>query len=233
TSGTTGRPKGAQLTYGNHWWSAVASALNLGLHGDDRWLACLPLFHVAGLSILMRSVIYGMTAVVHDRFDPERVNRAIDEDRVTIVSVVAATLQRMLEARGDRPYPGHLRCLLAGGGPVPVPLLEECHRRGLPVVQTYGLTETASQVVTLAPDDALRKIGSAGKPLLPNELRIVPLGARSMEEPGAAEETGPPAAAPPGHVGEIAVRGPTVTPGYFRDPESTARALRDGWLYTG
>src|SRR5690606_1073203 len=178
TSGTTGRPKGAQLTYGNHWWSAVASALNLGLHGDDRWLACLPLFHVAGLSILMRSVIYGMTAIVHDRFDAERVNRAIDEDGVTIVSVVATTLQRMLEARGRRPYPPHLRCLLAGGGPVPRPLLEECHRRGLPVVQTYGLTETASQVVTLAPDDALRKIGSAGKPLLPNELRIVPLDSR-------------------------------------------------------
>ena len=173
TSGTTGRPKGAQLTYGNHWWSAVASALNLGLHGDDRWLACLPLFHVAGLSILMRSVIYGITAIVHDRFDPERVNRAIDEDGVTIVSVVAAMLQRMLDGPG-RPALSRPPALPAGRGRPRAPAAAgRMPRRGLPVVQTYGLTETASQVVTLAPDDALRKLGSAGKPLLPNELRIV------------------------------------------------------------
>src|SRR5690606_41508299 len=136
-------------------------------------------------SILMRGLIHGLTAIVQGRLGTERVTLDIDEDGVTIVSVVATTLQRMLEARGRRPYPPHLRCLLAGGGPVPRPLLEECHRRGLPVVQTYGLTETASQVVTLAPHDALRKIGSAGKPLLPNELRIVPAGPRPAGEPGA------------------------------------------------
>jgi len=217
TSGTTGRPKGAMLTYGNHWWSAVGSALNLGLREDDRWLAPLPLFHVGGLSILMRSVIYGIPALVHERFDPVAVNRAIDEDGVTIVSVVAAMLRRMFDARGDRPYPHTLRCALLGGGPAPLPLLEECLRRGVPVVQTYGMTETASQAVTLAPADALRKVGSAGKPLLPTRLRI--------------EQNGQPASA--GAVGEIVVRGPTVTPGYWERPEETARALRDGWLHTG
>lgn len=219
TSGTTGHSKGACLTYGNHWWSAVASALNLGLHPDDRWLACLPLFHVSGLSILMRSVIYGITAVVHDGFDPERVNRAIEEDGVTIVSVVATMLQRMLDAWGERPYPPHLRCILVGGGPVPRPLLERCARWNIPVVQTYGLTETASQAVTLAPQDALRKLGSAGKPLLPNELRIID---------GQTGRT-----LPPGEVGEIALRGPTVTPGYVNNPTATAQAIRDGWLHTG
>jgi len=217
TSGTTGRPKGAMLTYGNHWWSAMGSALNLGLHGDDRWLAVLPLFHVGGLSILMRGVIYGVPALVHERFDPVDVNRAIDEDGVTIVSVVASMLRRMFDARGDCPYPPTLRQVLVGGGPVPLPLLEECLRRGVPAVQTYGLTETASQAVTLAPADALRKPGSAGKPLLPNELRIERDGV-----PVGADE-----------VGEIVLRGPTVTPGYADRPEETARALRDGWLHTG
>ncbi len=217
TSGTTGRPKGVMLTYGNHWWSAIGSALNLGLRDDDRWLAVLPLFHVGGLSILMRGVIYGMPVLVHERFDPVAVNRAIDEDGVTVVSVVASMLRRMFDARGDRPYPPTLRQVLVGGGPVPLPLLEECLRRGVPAVQTYGMTETASQAVTLSPADALRKPGSTGKPLLPNELRI--------------ERDGMPVGAD--EVGEIALRGPTVTPGYADRPEETTRVLRDGWLHTG
>src|SRR5262249_39833033 len=102
TSGTSGRPKGALLTYGNHWWSAIASALNLGLLPNDVWLACLPLFHVGGLSILVRSVAYGIPTVVHARFEPDRVNGAID-DGVTIISLVGTMLDRMLTERGDRP----------------------------------------------------------------------------------------------------------------------------------
>lgn len=101
---------------------------------------------------------------------------------------------------------------------MPRPLLEECARRGIPAVQTYGLTEAASQVTTLAPADALRKLGSAGRPLFPVTVRI-------------ADEAGRPL--PPGEAGEILVRGPTVTAGYFGRPEETARALRDGWLHTG
>jgi O-succinylbenzoic acid--CoA ligase len=218
TSGTTGRPKGALLTFGNHLWNATASALNLGLMPDDRWLACLPLFHAGGLAIVWRSVIYGIPIVVHESFDPVRVNQAIDEEGVTIVSVVANTLQRMLDERGVRPYPASLRCVLLGGGPASEPLLRRCVQLGVPVVQTYGLTETASQVVTLDPRDALRKIGSAGKPLFGTELRIV---SDSGEE------------CSPGAAGEIVVRGPSVTPGYLNRTEATAAALRDGWLHTG
>jgi o-succinylbenzoate---CoA ligase len=193
TSGTSGRPKGAILTYGNHWWSAIASALNLGLLADDTWLACLPLFHVGGLSILLRSVICGMTAVVQPRFDAAEVNRAIDEQAVSIVSVVSTMLDRMLAERGARAYPPTLRSVLLGGGPAPLPLLERAAAAGVPVVQTYGLTETASQVVTLAPEDALRKLGSAGKALMGSEVQI------------ASDD-------------EICVRGPSVSPGYVNHP---------------
>ncbi|MFN8539025.1 MAG: o-succinylbenzoate--CoA ligase [Thermomicrobiales bacterium] len=217
TSGTTGRPKGALLTWGNHWWSAIGSSLQLGLDANDRWLAPLPLFHVGGLAILMRSVIYGIPAIIHDHFDPALANRAIDEQGATIVSVVATMLTRMLELRGDRPYPATFRCALLGGGPAPRPLLEACARLGVPVSQTYGLTEASSQVATLPPQDALRKLGSAGKPLLPNELRI--------------ELDGSPA--PPGEVGEIVVRGPSLTPGYLDRPDATAHAWRGGWFHTG
>jgi O-succinylbenzoic acid--CoA ligase len=215
TSGSTGRPKGVLLTYGNLLWSAVGSAFNLGVHRDDRWLACLPFCHVGGLSILIRSVIYGTTAVIHNGFDPARVDRALDEERVTIVSMVANMLQRLLATRGERPYPSWLRCVLLGGGPAPLALLQACQARGVPVVQTYGLTEAASQVTTLAPGDAERKLGSAGKPLLGTEILL-------------SGANGP---APPDGVGEILVRGPTVCPGYL-DPTDDARR-QDGWLRTG
>ncbi len=217
TSGTTGRPKGAMLTVSNFWWSAIGSALNIGTHADDRWLACMPLFHVGGLSILLRAAIYGITAIVQDGFDADAVNRALDDEGVTIISVVAVMLQRMLDARSDRPYPLSLRCVLLGGGPAPRPLLERCARLGIPVSQTYGLTETTSQIATLAPDDALRKIGSAGRPIYPNEIRV-------MASNGEAA---------PGEAGEIVVRGPVVMAGYAGQPEATTRAIVDGWLHTG
>jgi O-succinylbenzoic acid--CoA ligase len=203
TSGTTGRPKGAILTYGNHWWSAVASTLNLGLHENDVWLACLPLFHVGGLAILLRSVICGMAALITHRFDAAEVNEAVDRRGVTMVSVVSTMLDRMLQQRGQRRYPSSLRCVLVGGGPVPLPLLQRAITLGMPVVQTYGLTETASQVATLAPEDAITRVGSAGKPLIGSELRI-----ESDDE--------------------ICVRGPTVSPGYLHQPPRS-----DEWLRTG
>jgi O-succinylbenzoic acid--CoA ligase len=207
TSATSGRPKGVLLSFGNHWWSAVASALNLGLRHDDRWLAPLPLFHVGGLAVLWRSVIYGITAMVHETFDPGTVNQAIDRDRVTIVSVVSTMLQRMLDARGGRAYPDTLRCVLLGGGPAPRPLLERCLRLGVPVAPTYGLTEAASQVATLRPDEVARRPGSSGQALFPTEVRI--------------------------EDGEILVRGPSVMLGYVGRSDETARALRGGWLRTG
>ncbi len=216
TSGTTGRPKGALLTHGNFHWSAVASAANLGVEDDDRWLACMPLFHVGGLSILLRSAIYGTTAVIHERFEEARVARALREERITLLSVVATMLQRVFAVSPDA-FPPTLRGVLLGGGPAPRPLLEEAARRSMPVLQTYGLTETCSQVATLGQADALRKLGSAGLPLLTSTLRI--------EVDGRDAEAG--------EVGEILVAGPTVCAGYLHRPDATAAAIRDGWLHTG
>src|SRR5262249_29137375 len=143
TSGTMGPPKGALITYRMQWWSAVGSALHLGLRPDDRWLACLPFYHIGGLSMLLKNVIYGAPVLILERFDAAAVNAAILEERVTHVSVVAAMLQRMLEALDaafgeEASYPATLRCVLLGGGPAPRPLLEQCLRRGIPVAQTYG-----------------------------------------------------------------------------------------------
>jgi len=184
TSGSTGTPDRIGLTYGNFLWSGVASAFNIGVEPEDRWLCCLPLSHISGLGIVMRSVIYGTTAVVHDGFDVDRVAASLKHDRITVVSLVTTMLTRLLDAGADLSGP---RAILIGGGPVPEAALEEAIGRGATVVQTYGLTEACSQVTTLAPAEAKRKLGSAGRPLLTTHLRI--------------------------QDGEILIQGPTVAPG--------------------
>ena len=148
TSGSTGAPHTVGLTYGNHLWSAVGSAFNIGVEPDDRWLCCLPLSHIAGLSIVMRSVIYGTTAVLHDGFDVDRVAASLEREGITLVSLVSTMLVRLLDAGADLSGP---RAILVGGGPVPAEVLEEALGRGATVVQTYGLTESCSQATTLAP----------------------------------------------------------------------------------
>jgi O-succinylbenzoic acid--CoA ligase len=145
TSGTTGRPKPVELTYGNFHASALANAANLGVEPDDRWLCCMPLFHVGGLSILTRSAINQTEAVIHDGFDVDKVNHALAEESVTLVSLVPTQLSRLLEAGATGP---HLRAALIGGGPVPKDLLA---RAPFPVIPTYGMTETCSQVWTGKP----------------------------------------------------------------------------------
>jgi o-succinylbenzoate---CoA ligase len=215
TSGTTGLPKGAVLTEGNFRASARCSAANLGAHPSPRWLGTLPLFHVGGLAMLTRCAYDGGCLLLHDRFDAEAVNRAIDTEGVTHASFVATTLERVLDARGDRPMPEPFRLALIGGGPVPAPLLERARAARLLALQTYGLTEACSQVTTERPAEA---DGRTAGPALPGlEVRI----------------TGPDGEVlGPGREGDVEVRGPTVMAGYLNRPEATREALRDGWLRT-
>jgi o-succinylbenzoate---CoA ligase len=217
TSGTTGFPKGVQLTFGNHFWSATSSALNLGLHENDRWLATLPLFHVGGLSVLIKSLLYGMPVHLHESFSTEDIHREIMEEGVTIVSVVTVMLERLSELLMEGKYPESFRCMLLGGGPAPKPLLEICKEKGIPVFQTYGMTETSSQIATLTPTDALRKLGSAGKALFPAQLKI-------MNENKEAK---------PNEVGEIIVKGPMVTAGYYNREDANKSSITNEWLRTG
>ena len=149
TSGTTSRPRPVQLTYGNFLWSALGSSVALGSEPGDRWLCALPLAHVGGLSILLRSAIYATAAVIHERFDTETVLAALQEDRITLVSLVATTLARLLDA-GLRDPPT-LRYALTGGGPVPDALVARAHAAGVRIATTYGLTEACSQVSTGGP----------------------------------------------------------------------------------
>lgn len=218
TSGTTGKPKGVQQTYGNHWWSAIGSSLNLGLQSNDSWLCAVPLFHISGLSILMRSVIYGMPVYLMEQFDEEKANTLLQSGQVTIMSVVTAMLSRMLETLGTNTYHTHFRCMLLGGGPAPLPLLERCVEKEIPVFQSYGMTETSSQIATLSPEDAFKKLGSAGKALFPAQIRIIDQNGQEAK----AEEPG-----------EIQLKGPNITSGYLARPEANQTSFEQGWFKTG
>jgi len=186
TSGSTSTPKPVELTYGNLLWSALGSAVALGSDSDERWLCTLPVSHIGGLSILVRSAIYASTAVLHEHFQTERVLRALREDEITLVSLVPTTLARLLD--GGLEHPPTLRCALTGGGPAGEALLERARAAGVPLSQTYGLTEACSQVTT-TPTAAIYREGQlgGGVPLFCTRLRI-------------AED------------GEIMLAGPTVAP---------------------
>lgn len=215
TSGTTGKPKGVQQTFGNHYFSAVSSALNLGITEQDRWLIALPLFHISGLSALFKSVIYGMTVVLHQRFSVSDVLDSISRHQVTMISAVQTMLASLLEETSR--CPESIRCILLGGGPAPLPLLEECREKGFPVFQSYGMTETCSQIVTLSPEFSMEKLGSAGKPLFSCEIKI--------ERDGQACK--------PFEHGEIMVKGPNVMKSYFNRESANEASFQNGWLKTG
>ena len=148
TSGTTAAPKQVVLTRGNWLANALGSAVALGLDPAERWLCPMPLTHVGGLSIPIRSSIYATTAVVHGRFDTERVLGDLMDPgrRITLVSLVPTMLSRLLDAGLARPPA--LRWVLLGGGPISASLLERASAAGVPVAPSYGMTETCSQIVT-------------------------------------------------------------------------------------
>jgi O-succinylbenzoic acid--CoA ligase len=178
TSGTSGEPRPVPLTYGNWLWSALGCGVALGVDPEERWLCALPLSHVGGLSIVLRSAIYGTTAIVHERFDTERMlGELMRPDGPTLVSVVPTTLRRLLDA-GLR-FPPSLRWALVGGAPIPAELVGRAAAAGVPVATTYGLTEACSQVTTL------------GAPLFCTDVRLGPDHEILVSGPTVAPGSGP------------------------------------------
>jgi O-succinylbenzoic acid--CoA ligase len=200
TSGTTGFPKGALLTFENYRANAIASAERLGCFPDDRWLLTLPLYHIGGMTIVFRSAIYGAQIVLHSGFDVDKVHHALTNENITIVSLVPTMLHRLLEKYPRFKPSSSLRVILLGGASAPLPLLHKALALNLPIALTYGLTEATSQVATSTPQQTRVKPGSVGKPLRGTTVVIV-------------DEAGNPL--PPGEVGEIVVRGKTVMQGYL------------------
>lgn len=213
TSGTTGTPRGAVLNYGAFFASAMASAYRIGVLPHDRWLCVLPIYHVGGLSILLRSCLYGTAVDLWQRFDAPAIMERLQSAPVTLISLVPTMLYRLLEQPGAAPPP-HLRLVLLGGAAAPPDLLERAFQAGWPVATTYGLTEAASQVATALPEEVRRKPGSVGRPLIFTRVRVV-------DEQGRDQ--------PPGVHGDILVQGPTLMRGYL----GAAPLAADAWFPTG
>ncbi|ELZ91187.1 O-succinylbenzoic acid--CoA ligase [Haloferax mucosum ATCC BAA-1512] len=216
TSGTTGTPKAVRLTMGNLLANAVAGSFRLGLSPDDRWLVTLSLHHMGGIGPIFRSPLYGTTVVLREGFDAGGAADDIGKYDVTGVSVVPTMLTRMLDSRGT--LSDSLRVVLLGGAPASDELIERCRNYSVPVYPTYGMTETASQVATATPREAFSAVGTVGRPLYFTDLSVVDEGGFIVE---------------PGTPGEIVVSGPTVSPGYYQNPDATAETFTSEGLRTG
>lgn len=222
TSGSTGRPKGAVLTHANCFWTNVSLDGTVPLEPDDVVLQVLPQCHVGGWNVQPLQALWkGATLLLEPRFDPGLVLAHIERRRVTTMMGVPTTYLFLSEqprfAEADL---SSLRTVVVGGAAMPVALLETWQRRGVDIVQGYGLTEAAPNVLCLPPEEAARHHGSAGKPYNHVEVELRdPESGQFLSGPGT---------------GEICVRGPNVFAGYFEDAEATAAAVDgDGWLSTG
>ncbi len=210
TSGSTRTPKQVVLSRRACLAAAAASQANLGWRPDDRWLLALPPAHIGGLSIVTRCLLARRTVVLGRGSDPDSLTTDIEHHRVTLVSLVPTQLRRLLAARWR--CPRHVRAVLLGGEPISDELLANARAQGYPVLATYGLTETCSQVTTQAPGVHSADVG---RPLRHVEVRL--------------------------DAGEILVRGPTLFSGYLQDHAPLDRfglriappPLCDGWFRTG
>ena len=221
TSGSSGAARAVPLSMANHVASTRAIAKRLDLTEQDRWLLCLPLDHIGGLAILVRAMITGASVVVHEHFDPARIRTALAAQPITLASMVPTMLARMVH-HDAQSWPSKLRALLIGGAPASGQLLNQARAAGLPVAPTWGMTETCSQLATLAPAEAERadfpaNPGLVGPPLPGVEVQIEP--AQSL--PDAT-----------GQCGRLLVRGPMVFRGYWT-PDAMSGKGGDDWFDTG
>jgi fatty-acyl-CoA synthase len=221
TSGTTGKPKGAVLTHANCFWTNLSFDRVAGLAADDVALQVLPQFHVGGWNVQPLLAWWkGAKVVLEAGFDPARALALIESKRVTTMMGVPATYLFMSQDPGFADADlSSLRLAVVGGAPMPESLLETWRDRGVEIVQGYGLTEAAPNVLCLPPEDAMRKLGYAGRPYPHVDVALRDPETGALLE-GAVE-------------GELVVRGPNVFAGYWRNPEATAAAFADGWLLTG
>jgi fatty-acyl-CoA synthase len=222
TSGTTGQPKGAVITHGMTFWNCV----NLGgpayISPSSVLLTVLPLFHTGGLNCYTNPVLHsGGTVLIMRAFDPGVALQLISDPRrgINVFFGVPAIYQFMAQHPAfEKSDFSRLVVGGVGGAPMPVPLLNLWEARGVALQQGYGMTETSPAVLVLDREDAARKAGSAGKPVLHTEVRIV--------RPDGAD-------ADVGELGELWVKGPNITPGYWNRPDANKSSFTDGWLHTG
>jgi len=220
TSGTTGRAKGAMISYRQIHWNALNTIIGLGLTENDAAFLNMPLYHTGGWHVLFTPlVLLGGRSILQPRFDAEQCNELLGPEEITILFGVPTTLRMMSEAANFAAADfSTVRFAIFGGESCPLPVIETYARRGVGMRQGYGLTEAGPNCFSLPAADSLRKQGSIGLPNFHVEARLL-------------QKDGRPAAS--GEVGELHMRGPHVFSGYWNNATATAEVLRDGWLATG
>jgi fatty-acyl-CoA synthase len=220
SSGTTGRPKGAIITHGMIFWNSVNTSMRLNLTSDDVTLTFAPFFHTGGWHVLTTPFLHrGATIVFLNSFQPDRVVELCDTAGVTVLFGVPTMMKMMSETpQFTRASFKTVRYAIVGGEPMPIPQIELWQSRGVPVRQGFGLTEVGPNCFSLPEEDALRKKGSIGYPNFYIDTRIVDDAGRDV---GADQP------------GELLLRSPVVTPGYWNNPAATAETIIDGWFHTG
>jgi fatty-acyl-CoA synthase len=222
TSGTTGHPKGAIITHGMTFWNTVNLGIPALISPQTVQLVILPLFHTGGLNCYANPVLHaGGTILIMRTFDPGQALDYISDRSLGITHFfgVPAPYQFMMQhPKFQGADLSRLRISGVGGAPCALAILEGWSARGVPLVQGWGMTETSPAGTMLDAADAIRKVGSAGKAMMHTAIRIVDEEGRDVKQ---------------GEIGELLIKGPNITPGYWNKPEATAAAFTDGWLHTG
>jgi fatty-acyl-CoA synthase len=220
TAGSTGRPKGVVITHKMLFWNAINTALRLDITNEDHTQSYAPFCHTGGWNVLLTPFLHhGASHTLLNKFDPSLVLRLMEEERTTLFFGVPTMLQMMAETpEFESADLSSVRYAVVGGAPMPEPLINRWHDKGVFIRQGYGLTEVGPNCFSLHQDDAIRKRGSIG---FPNFYIDAKIAGPDGSDPG------------PNQPGDLLLRSPVVTPGYWRNPEATAESLRDDWFNTG
>ncbi|RMF62605.1 MAG: long-chain fatty acid--CoA ligase, partial [Calditrichaeota bacterium] len=213
-------PKGAVLTHGNMTWNSVNTITSWGLTAEDSAPLQLPLFHIGGPNIFMLPLVHvGGTTILCKAFDVDQTFDLIEGGQITLfVGVPTMYVMMQQHERWASADFSKLKLVISGGAPCPLPVMQRFWDKGVDFKLGYGLTEACGNNFWLPPEDVRRKPGSVGFPNFHLDIKIV----RDDGTPCDANEEG-----------ELLIRGPHITPGYWNNPEETAKVIRDGWLHTG
>lgn len=220
TSGTTGRSKGAMISWRQIHWNSLNTEISLGLTGNDSSFVNTPFYHTGGWHVLLTPLIHhGGKLVFQPEFDAEGCNRLIEEEQISILFGIPTMLRMMMEQPNfeDADF-SSIRFAICGGESCPIPVINRFKEKEVPIRQGYGLTEAGPNCYSLPAEDAIRKKGSVGFPNFHIGVKIVDDSGSEVEQ---------------GEVGELLMKGPHVFEGYWKDPESTQQALDNGWVHTG
>ena len=220
TSGTTGVPKGAMITHKMLFWNSVNTALRLDINSSDHTQAYAPLFHTGGWNVLFTPFLqHGASHTILESFDPDLILELIEKEHSTVLFGVPTMMKMLADSpRFETTDLSSLRYAVVGGAPMPIPLIEIWHQKDVPIRQGYGLTEVGPNCFSLNQDAAISKQGSIGFPNFYMDARV-------LSEAGEEVRIDEP--------GELCLRSPVVTPGYWRKPVETSKTITDGWFHTG